>query len=130
MTKLIKEFKEFAFTGNVLDMAIGVIMGSALSGVVTALVNMILGVISAIAKVPSSLDKMSYTIGTVEIAYGPVISEFINFLILTSCVFAIVKAINAARALAKTEEEAPAEEPAKSDEAVLLEEIRDLLKNK
>ncbi|MGX8679869.1 MAG: MscL family protein, partial [bacterium] len=66
MTKLIKEFKEFAFTGNVLDMAIGVIMGGALSGVVTAVVNMILGVISAIAKVPSSLDKMSYTIGTVE----------------------------------------------------------------
>lgn len=130
MTKLIKEFKEFAFTGNVLDMAIGVIMGGALSGVVTAVVNMILGVISAIAKVPSSLDKMSYTIGTVEIAYGPVISEFINFLILTSCVFSMVKAINAARSLAKTEEEAPAEEPAKSDEAVLLEEIRDLLKNK
>ena len=128
MKNLINEFKEFAFKGNVIDMAIGVIMGGALTGVVTAVVNMILGVISALFKIPASLNEMSATVGTVNIAYGPVISEAINFLILTSCVFALVKAINAARALKPEEEPAPEEPAPKSDEAVLLEQIVDLLK--
>jgi len=128
MKKLIDEFKEFAFTGNVIDMAIGVIMGGAIGGVVTAVVNMLLGIISALFKVPASLNEMTAKVGTVEIAYGPVISETINFLILTFCVFTLVKAINAARALKPAEEPEPEPEPTKSDEAVLLEEIVELLK--
>ena len=128
MKNLINEFKEFAFKGNVIDMAIGVIMGGALTGVVTAVVNMILGVISALFKVPASLNEMAATVGTVNIAYGPVIAEAINFFILTSCVFALVKAINAARSLKPEEEPAPEEPAPKSDEAVLLEQIVELLK--
>ena len=57
MKNLWNEFKEFAFTGNVIDMAIGVILGGALKEVVTAVVNMVMGIISALIKIPASLDK-------------------------------------------------------------------------
>ncbi len=130
MKKLWNEFKEFAFRGNVLDMAVGVIIGGALTSVVTALVNMIMGIISAIVKIPASLDKATATVGTVEIAYGAFVSALINFFLLALCVFAMVKVINTAKGkMVKEKEEAPVA-PAKSNEEVLLEEIRDLLKNK
>ena len=128
MKNLWNEFKEFAFTGNVIDMAVGVILGGALKDVVTALVNMFMGVVSAIIKIPASLDKATAQVGPVHIAYGAFVSSFINFLLLALCVFVIVKALNTAKSRFKNEEAAEEVAPAKSDEVVLLEEIRDLLK--
>ena len=128
MKNLWNEFKEFAFTGNVIDMAVGVILGGALKDVVTALVNMFMGVVSAIIKIPASLDKATAQVVPVHIAYGAFVSSFINFLLLALCVFVIVKALNTAKSRFKKEEAAEEVAPAKSDEVVLLEEIRDLLK--
>lgn len=130
MKNLWNEFKEFAFKGNVIDMAIGVILGGALSGVVKALVDMLMGILSAIIKIPASLDKATAKVGTVQIAYGAFVAQFINFIILAFCIFIMVKAINKAKNKAIKKEEVVAEEPAKSADIVLLEEIRDLLKQK
>ena len=127
MKNLWNEFKEFAFKGNVIDMAVGVILGGALKDVVTALVNMFMGVVSAIIKIPASLDKATAQVGPVHIAYGAFVSSFINFILLALCVFAIIKALNTAKDRFK-KEEAVEEAAVKSDEVVLLEEIRDLLK--
>lgn len=135
MKNLWKEFKEFAFTGNVIDMAVGVILGGALKDVVTALVNMLMGIISGIIKIPASLDEAVFKMsigpaGTVSIKYGAFVSSFINFLLLALCIFLIVKSINKAKDKLKKEEESKPVEEAKPDDIVLLEEIRDLLKNK
>lgn len=134
MKNLWQEFKEFAFTGNVIDMAVGVIMGSALKDVVTALVNMLMGIISGIIKIPASLDEAVTKIpvgavGTVSIKWGAFVASFINFILLAICIFAMVKGINSAkRAVQKEEKEEEKKEEEKSPEVVLLEEIRDLLK--
>lgn len=130
MKNLWNEFKEFAFTGNVIDMAIGVILGGALKEVVTAVVNMVMGIISAIIKIPASLDKAVAKIGTVEIAYGAVVSSSINFLLLALCIFVMIKAINTAKNKMKKAEETVVVPEAKSSEVLLLEEIRDLLSKK
>ena len=130
MKNLWNEFKEFAFTGNVIDMAIGVILGGALKEVVTAVVNMVMGIISAIIKIPASLDKAVAKVGTVEIAYGAVVSSLINFLLLALCIFTMIKTINTAKNKMKKAEETVAAPEAKSAEVLLLEEIRDLLSKK
>lgn len=130
MKNLWNEFKEFAFTGNVIDMAIGVILGGALKEVVTAVVNMVMGIISAIIKIPASLDKAVAKVGTVEIAYGAVVSSLINFLLLALCIFVMIKAINTAKNTMKKAEETVVIPEAKSSEVLLLEEIRDLLSKK
>ena len=130
MKNLWNEFKEFAFTGNVIDMAVGVILGGALKEVVTAVVNMVMGIISAIIKIPASLDKAVAKVGTVEIAYGAVVSSLINFLLLALCIFTMIKAINTAKNKMKKAEGPVAAPEAKSAEVLLLEEIRDLLSKK
>lgn len=130
MKNLWNEFKEFAFTGNVIDMAIGVILGGALKEVVTAVVNMVMGIISAIIKIPASLDKAVAKVGTVEIAYGAVVSSLINFLLLALCIFVMIKTINTAKNKMKKAEETVVVPEAKSPEVLLLEEIRDLLSKK
>ncbi|BBH27761.1 large-conductance mechanosensitive channel [Intestinibaculum porci] len=135
MKNLWKEFKEFAFTGNVIDMAVGVILGGALKDVVTALVNMLMGIISGIIKIPASLDEAVTKIpvgavGTVSIKWGAFVASFINFVLLALCIFAMVKAINGAKNAIKLEEKKEAvEEEKASPEVELLTEIRDLLKN-
>ncbi|WP_026624358.1 large conductance mechanosensitive channel protein MscL [Eggerthia catenaformis] len=130
MKNLWNEFKEFAFTGNVIDMAVGVILGGALKEVVTAVVNMVMGIISAIIKIPASLDKAVAKVGTVEIAYGAVVSSLINFLLLALCIFTMIKTINTAKNKMKKAEETVVTPEAKSPEVLLLEEIRDLLSKK
>lgn len=120
-----KEFKEFAFRGNVMDMAIGVIIGGAFSGIVNALVNMLTSIIS-IATNGIQFAEMSVTIAGAVIVYGEFIQAVLNFLIIAVCVFAMVKVINR---LHHKKEEAPAPEaPAAPTSEELLAEIRDLLK--
>jgi len=129
MKGLINEFKEFAFKGSVFDMAIGVIVGGAIGPVVSAVVEMLMGIIGAFTGGTDSLSALAFTIGKVNVAYGPVLKALVDFLILMLCVFFIVKAVNKGRdAFAKKEEEKPEEPAPKPDDVVLLEEIRDLLK--
>ena len=127
MKKMLNEFKDFIARGNVIDLAVGVVMGSAFSAIVTSLVNDIIMPLVGILIGGVDFAGLSANIGDAKVMYGSFIQAVINFLIIAFCIFTFVKAINKlnekAKKLKKEEEE-----PAKSDEVVLLEEIRDLLK--
>ena len=121
----VKEFKEFILRGNVMDMAIGVIIGAAFSDIVTALttdfINPLINGLGG-AEVGGTLKIY----GGQVIKYGDFITSVINFLIMALVLFILLKAVNKVMSAGKkAEEEAPV---VKTDEAVLLEEIRDLLK--
>lgn len=131
---MIKEFKEFIARGNVMDLAVGVIIGAAFGKIVTSIVDDIL--MPLIGMVIGGIDftGLVWKIGEAEVKYGNFIQNVIDFLIVAFCIFIIVKLVNRvsekAEALRKKEEakEEVVEEAKKSDEVVLLEEIRDLLK--
>ncbi|MCQ2577253.1 MAG: large-conductance mechanosensitive channel protein MscL [Treponema sp.] len=127
--KELGAFKKFISRGNVVDMAVGVIIGGAFGKIVTSLVNDI--VMPLIGLLIGGLDfsSMAVTIGESKIAYGNFIQTIVDFLIIAICIFAVIRLFEKF----KKKEEAKPEEPApviKSDEAVLLEEIRDLLKQR
>jgi len=126
MRKIIKEFKEFINKGNVVDLAVGVIIGSAFSKIVTSLVNDLLMPLIGIIIGGLDFTKLSITIKDANIMYGAFIQNVIDFLIIAFCVFMFVKFIN--NLSRKKEEPKKAETPKKSDEVILLEDIRDLLK--
>ena len=138
----LKEFKAFALKGNVMDMAVGVIIGGAFGKIVTSLVNDI--IMPPIGILVGGVDftnlklviKKAVIEGGAEIApavtwnYGAFIQQVVDFTILAFCVFMMVKVMNK---LLKKEEKKPATPPAPpapSKEEVLLTEIRDILKNK
>jgi large conductance mechanosensitive channel len=132
---IVKEFKEFVMRGNVVDLAVGVIIGAAFGKIVTSLVTdvlmppigYILGGIDfndkKIILVPADAAKK---VAEVAIRYGTFVNTLIDFIIVAFCIFMVVKAVNA---LQKKEEAAPAPdpEPVPTNEEVLLTEIRDLL---
>jgi len=125
---MISEFKAFAMKGNVVDLAIGVIIGAAFGKIVTSLIE---DVITPLVLKPaleaanlSRIEELT-VFGTVK--YGVFLSAVINFLIVAFVLFLIIKGINASR---KKEAEAPAAPPAPTNEEKLLMEIRDALKNR
>lgn len=130
MKKIINEFKEFIARGSVIDLAVGMIVGSAFTKIVTSLVNDVL--MPAIGVILGGIDFTNLTLKFKDatIYYGNFIQNIIDFLIVAFCIFMFVKAINTIANKAKKKEETKEEEPAKSDEVILLEEIRDLLKKK
>lgn len=131
MKKTMKEFKEFVAKGNILDMAIGVIIGGAFGKIVTSLVNDVLMPLIGIITGGIDFTTLSVKVGEAELLYGNFIQSVIDFLIVALCIFFITKAIAKAPAkFKKKEEEAKAAEPAKPTSEELLTEIRDLLKNK
>lgn len=125
---MIQEFKDFAIKGNMIDMAVGFIMGGAFGTVVSSLVKDV--IMPPVGMMMGNVDfsNLGYALGTnakgeeVMIKYGAFINSIISFLILALCIFFLVKAVNAMKK--KAEEEAAA--PPKQE--VLLEEIRDALK--
>ena len=133
-TGFISEFKDFILKGNVMDMAIGVIIGTAFADIVNALtadfINPIIGLLGG-ADVAGEIVIKTLTDGTkITIKYGHFITQVINFVIMAFVLFIILKVFNSIveagkNKLAKEKEERA---PAKTDEVVLLEEIRDLLK--
>ena len=125
-SSIVKEFRDFIQRGNVMDLAVGVIVGAAFGKIVSSLVDDIL--MPVIGSIIGGIDfsGLSVTIGKATIKYGNFINNVIDFLIVALCIFFIVKAIN--KIMPKKEEKKP--EPKKSDETLLLEEIRDLLKKK
>lgn len=144
----VKEFKEFAVKGNVIDLAVGVIIGGAFGKIVTSLVNdLIMPPISLligdkgftnfyfplsekvrefVTNNPNASLEDAKKVGPV-FAWGNFITEVINFFILAFIIFLMVKAINRMK---RKQEEVPAAAPAPTQDQVLLTEIRDLLKNK
>jgi len=128
---IIKEFKDFASRGNVVDLAVGVIIGAAFGKIVSSLVSDI--IMPPLGMLLSGIDfkNLKYVlkpaVGKVPetaINYGLFINNCIDFIIVAFCIFLVVKGINS---LKKKEEEAPATAPAPTREEVLLTEIRDLL---
>lgn len=123
----LKEFKDFISRGNVLDMAVGVIIGSAFGKIVTSIVNDILMPLIGVLIGGHDFSSLSIKIEDAVINYGAFIQNVIDFLIVAFCIFIIVKIVNR---LTRKHEEEIKEAPVKSDEVILLEEIRDLLKKK
>ena len=126
---LFKEFKEFISKGNVLDLAVGVIVGGAFGKIVTSLVDDIIMPIIGLIIGGIDFSGLSLKIGEATVKYGMFIQNIVNFLIIAFSIFLVVKAVNKMRRI-KPENEEPPVEPKKSNEAILLTEIRDLLKNK
>lgn len=125
---LMGEFKEFILRGNVMDMAIGVIIGGAFSGIVTALTDDFINpLINGIGGAEVGGTFKIY--GGQVIKYGDFITAIINFLIMALVLFFILKAVNKLMTVGKKKEEEIAE-ITKTDEVLLLEEIRDLLKKR
>ena len=137
--KFMKEFKEFISKGNVMDMAVGIIIGSAFTAIVTSLVNDI--IMPLFGYIFGGINFSDLKITLVEATeeaegvfwnYGAFIQAIINFLLIALCVFIIVKQINKLKELTSKKEEEPEEEaePELSDEAKLLTEIKELLQAK
>ena len=125
--KGLSDFKAFISRGNVVDMAVGVIVGGAFSSIVTSLVNDILTPIVGVFLGGLDFSELSVNFGDAKIAYGSFIQSVVDFLIIAACIFAMVKLFEKFK---KKEEPKKPEAPKKSDEVLLLEEIRDLLKEK
>ena len=123
MKKLVNEFKTFALKGNVMDMAVGVVIGGAFTSIVNSVVADVLTPI--IGLITPGMDFSAWHIGPIMI--GNFINSVISFVILAACVFAIVKAMNL---LVRRRDQQPKPTPAPSREEVLLTEIRDLLAKK
>lgn len=144
MKKFLNEFKAFAMRGNVIDLAVGVVIGGAFGKITTSLVNDI--IMPFISMLTGGIDFTAWKwvlkeavldaegaelAPAISVNYGNLIAVILDFIIIAFAIFCVVKAINKARALTeKQEEEAPAAPPEPSAEEKLLTEIRDLLKNK
>lgn len=126
---MFKEFKEFISKGNVLDLAVGVIVGGAFGKIVTSLVDDIIMPIIGLIIGGIDFSGLSLKTGDATVKYGMFIQNVVNFLIIAFSIFLVVKAVNKMRRIKPEKEEAPAE-PQKTNEEILLTEIRDLLKNK
>ena len=147
MKKMLEEFKTFIMRGNVLDMAVGVIVAGAFGKITTSLVNDLfmpfiswifgardMTALNVVVR-PEVVNEAGEVVqNAITLGFGTFVATIIDFILIAFVVFMVVKMMNAAKAkLEKPAEEAPAEEPAPpapSAEEVLLTEIRDLLKNK
>ena len=123
---VLKEFKKFIARGNVLDLAVGVIVGGSFSSIVTSLVNNIFTPIIGLILGGIDFSNLSITFRNTKIMYGAFIQSVIDFLIVAFCLFIVVKFVN--RITTKKKKEAEVKET-KSAELKTFEEIRDLLKN-
>lgn len=125
---MFKEFKQFLFRGNLLDLATAVILGLAFNQVVEALVKFVITpFIAAIGGKPN-LDRFTFSVGDGVVAYGLFLNTVLNFLTVALVVFFILKAASKAQKLRATTDVPPEDAPPPSDEAMLLAEIRDLLR--
>jgi len=133
---IIKEFKEFAMRGSVIDLAVGVVIGAAFGSIVTSLVkDIIMPPIGILLGKVDFADKKYviiegdplHKVAEVAIRYGNFITVVFQFIIVAFCIFLVVKGINSMK---KKEEAAPAPDPEPTKEELLLTEIRDLLAKK
>ena len=126
MNRLLSDFRAFMMRGNVLDLAVAVVIGVAFNAVVTSLVNdVIMQVIAAVVGKPN-FDTLTFTIGEGVIYYGRFLTALVNFLIIAATLFVVVRSFEELQKRRKSRGEITEEE--QSDEVVLLSEIRDLLR--
>jgi large conductance mechanosensitive channel len=124
---MLKEFRDFALQGNVLDLAVAVIIGAAFGAIITSLVNDIIMPIIGVLLGGLDFASLAVQVGGAAIAYGKFIQAIVNFLIIALALFLVVRTANKLR---KQQEAAPAAPPAPSAEETLLTEIRDILKER
>ena len=126
---IVKEFKEFAMRGNVVDLAVAVVIGGAFGKILSSLVDDIItpAILTPALKAANLTNLAELVIPGTAIKYGNFLSQVISFIIVAIALFIIIKAINLTK---KKEETAPAAPPAPTKEQVLLTEIRDLLAKK
>lgn len=122
---MIKEFKKFISKGNVVDLAVGVVIGGAFGKIVTSLVDNIIMPLVGIIVGGIDFTNLYLKLGDAKIEYGIFIQNVVDFLIVAFCIFIVIKAFNKLSHKEKNKEE---KKPTKSDEVLLLEEIRDLMK--
>ena len=127
MKKFLAEFKDFAMRGNVMDLAVGVIIGGAFSAITTSLINDIIMPILGIFTDSISFADLSFTVNGAVITYGNFIQAVLNLIIMALVVFCMIKVMNKLHRK-KEEPQPPAAPPEPSGEEKLLMEIRDLLK--
>ena len=125
---MLKEFREFISRGNVMDLAVAVVIGAAFAGVVTSLVNDIITPIIGIFLGGIDFSGLAITVGEAAITYGNFIQAIINFLIIALVIFMIVRTINQIKRRFEREKEDPAAPAEPSAQEKLLMEIRDLLR--
>lgn len=125
---MIKEFKKFISRGNVVDLAVGVIIGGAFGKIVSSLVNDILMPLIGLILGGLDFSNLVIKINDTTIAYGSFIQNVVDFLIISFTIFIMIKVMNKFKD--KKEEQKKEEKPKKSNEEKLLEEIRNILKNK
>lgn len=122
---MIKEFRDFIMRGNVLDLAVAVVIGAAFTGIVNSLVNDIFTPLLGIVMGGVDFTGLALTVGSAQVLYGNFIQAIINFLIIALAMFLLVKVANS---VMRKKAESPAPPPIPSTEEKLLTEIRDLLK--
>jgi large conductance mechanosensitive channel len=121
--RLLREFREFAVKGNVVDLAVGIVIGTAFGKIVSSLVeDIVMPAIGALGR--ADFKSLALQVGDAKILYGKFIQTCVDFLIIAASIFVAVKVINALR---RKDEDKPAAAPPPRQEK-LLEEIRDLLK--
>lgn len=122
---MLKEFKDFAMRGNVIDLAVGVVIGAAFGAIVKSLVGDIIMPLIGIVTGGIDFSGLAYTIGDASISYGNFIQAVFIFILTAFALFLIIKGVNSMK---KKKEEAPAAPPEPPADVKLLAEIRDLLK--
>ena len=128
---MMKEFKEFAMRGNVMDLAVGIIMGAAFTAIVTSMVDDLVNPLLGIFIGGIDFSSLSFGIGEAQFMYGNFINAVIKFVVIAWVVFLLVKGLNKMKDMAvRKEEVAAANAPAASTQEELLTDIRDLLARK
>ena len=127
MKNMVKEFKTFISRGNVVDLAVGVVIGNAFKDIVNSLVDNIIMPLVGILIGGINFTTLSLKIWDVEVKFGLLLQSIVDFFIIAFCIFMAIKVINKLSRKKEEKKEEP-KVPVKSDEVVLLEEIRDLLK--
>lgn len=126
MKKFLNNFKAFAFKGNIIDMAVGVIIGAAFGKIVNSLVADIVMPLIGVLIGGTDFTGLAWQVGSASVTYGNFIQTVVEFLIISLSIFSVISIIG--KIFRKKEVEKKPEPPKKSDEVLLLEEIRDLLK--
>ncbi|GEN50034.1 large conductance mechanosensitive channel protein MscL [Alkalibacterium pelagium] len=121
---MIKEFRTFLMRGNVIELAVGIVMGAAFTAIVTALVEHVITPIIAAVTGNASIDQLTFQIGTAQIGYGEFLQAVIDFVLIALVLFVIIKVINNLSRKPEEAEEVEVEAPSVES---YLEEIRDLL---
>jgi large conductance mechanosensitive channel len=127
---MLNEFKKFALRGNVMDLAVAVIIGAAFGKITASLVSDILMPLIGVLVGGISLTGLAFHVGDAVVGYGKFLQSVVDFIIIAFAIFLMLKVINASRRKQEAAPAAPAAPPAPTKEELLLTEIRDLLKDR